>query len=571
MKVRKISITVKIIVGVIALFLVSSAILGTVAYSKSKQLIENQIKLNGQTIAKNAAALVDGDIVTSVNVGEEESEDYLKVSNMLTTFLENSEVEYVYIVRLSDAYDTGMEYAVDSQIEDASAIGDVFENEDAMAAFKGEVISNDEPYVDDWGTHISSYAPIYVDNNIVGAVGVDMSAAWIAEKTAELLRNIVIACVIVFVVGCFLLVIISRTLSGKFNLLNGKIIDLTNGDGDLTRQIELNSGDEFEVIAENVNKLIEFIREMLLSINTDSNRINKASADIAANVKGARNDAESISDTMADMRSTMQETAVSINEINELMADITSSFNNIVEEIDGGRDFSHEVRNSASKTGEEAEKERGTSEAKVAAMAESVSEKIERSKAVTRIEDLTGNIIAIANQTNLLALNASIEAARAGEAGRGFAVVASEIGELASNSQAAASEIQAVSAEVISAVNELATEAESLLQFVNETTLEGFTDLVKISDEYKQSAERIDEMMVRFAEASETIRTNIDRIQDSTASVNSAVEDAVDSVSRTAEKSEEMSNNMSRIDKDAVASSEISEELKAEVGRFKLE
>jgi methyl-accepting chemotaxis protein len=179
-------------------------------------------------------------------------------------------------------------------------------------------------------------------------------------------------------------------------------------------------------------------------------------------------------------------------------------------------------------------------------------------------------IIAIASQTNLLALNASIESARAGEAGRGFAVVATEIGGLAGNSQSVASEIQKLSAEVISAVNELAEEAQNLLDFVDRTTMEGFDNLVQTSEDYQQSAERIADMMERFSRTTIQIQENIDNIRKSTDSVNLAVEGAAAGISSAAEKTVVMTDNISRIDEEALSSNAISNELAAEVGKFKL-
>ena len=572
MKVRRISVTMKLILGIIVFLLVSDTLLGLTVYNKSKSLLVHQIKENAKNTSACIAASIDGSELSMIGNDESYvgSEEYNNVLDSLIVFRDNSDVEYVYTIRKNE--EGSNVFVVDSDPDEPGLPGEDFgdESDDVDRAFGGESVVNKEPYTDEWGTHISAYSPVYDGKEVVGLAVVDISMEWIDSQCKGVARLIVIICIVLFMVGMVIMFIIGKMFKKQFCLLNDKVKELANGDGDLTKQIEVRTGDEFEVIAKNINELINYIRYIMTNISESSVKIKSSSDNIARRVGQAGVNAEDVSTTMEDMSAAMEETTASINQIDELMTGINDAFSGIVDQVEAGRAYSKEVREEAESTGAKAISDKENASGKVDEMARSIYEKIEKSKAVSQIDVLTNNILAITEQTNLLALNASIEAARAGEAGRGFTVVAGEIGKLAMDSATAASEIQAVSDEVVASVNELAKEAEDMIVFIHEVTMNGYNELVSTSSNYEQTAERFDTMMTEFEELSNSVQQNIESIKEATGSVAKAVEDTASSVVVATEKSVDMSNSIKEIGGEADSSNEISNALYDEVNKFTL-
>ena len=571
MKVRKLGISIKILVYVLVLLIVSDLAIGFFIYTRADKNLVDQIKENSVNLVGCVAAAVDGNDLNAV-VSEEDmgSEAYNRVLESLAIFRDNSNAEYVYTVRYRE--DGSCEFVVDSDPDEPADICSDFEGDEAeiAMAYAGNTVVTNTPYTDEWGEHLSAYSPIYADGKIVGLGVVDVSMDWINEQSRNLLLMIVSICALVLIIGAAVMIFLGLIIRRGFSTLNTKISELSNGDGDLTRTIDLNGGDEFETIGGNVNKFMDYIRNILITIDKDTKEMNIAIENMTNNVDTTLGNADDVSRTMEQMSATMQEISASIHNIDDLIGSSTDAFNDIIEKIKEGNIFAAKIHEEAINTGNEAIKTEDEVSEQVEEMAAVVKEKIEDSKAVEKINVLTEDIINITEQTNLLALNASIEAARAGEAGRGFAVVASEIGKLAQDSANAAAEIQQVSANVIAAVDGLAKEAHLMVQFMNETAVGGYKKLVDTADDFKNASEKMDDMMSDFEELSIAIGNNMKNVSTLTKDLNTAVDDAAKGVISAAEKTVDISSNMKSISDEAHDGKTLSDDIYENVNSFKL-
>ena len=258
---------------------------------------------------------------------------------------------------------------------------------------------------------------------------------------------------IVFLVSVFVIKPLNQVILG--------LKDIAQGDGDLTKQLAINSQDELGELANWFNTFLGNMQHIIADISSNSLTVDTSSGkllDIATTLAGSAEESSSRARTVAaaseemganmnaiaqTMETTMQNTSM----VAAAAEEMTSTINEIAKNSEEARSISAQAVEQAS-TASKKMTDLGTAAQSIGAVTETIN--------------------AISEQTNLLALNATIEAARAGEAGKGFAVVANEIKDLANQTAAATADIKKKITGVQGTTKETAAEIGSISTIIND-------------------------------------------------------------------------------------------------------
>lgn len=343
------------------------------------------------------------------------------------------------------------------------------------------------------------------------------------------------------IIGLFLMLTIRRSVTKPVEKVVDMIQDIAKGEGDLTKQIDVQAKDEIGELARWFNTFVSTLHDIIaqVKLNTSEvasavNKISSTSAQLAAGAEEQTSQAGEVASSVNEMTTAIIQNSRNASQTAKVAEQATAKAQEGTEAMQVTQQGMEEIVASATKN---------------EGIIKSLSSRADQIGEIVRVID------DIASQTSLLALNAAIEAASAGEQGLGFGVVADEVRKLAERTTGATKQI----AEGIEAIQSDAKEAAISMFEAIEVVKRGKVATAKterVLNEVVQSVTHVMDMIQQIATASQEQSSGADEISKSVSTISAVTKQSASGAEQMAATAEQLNRQ--------------TEDLRRVVNQFKL-
>ncbi len=389
--------------------------------------------------------------------------------------------------------------------------------------------------------------------------------SWVLGRFLPQEYIFIITGLLAIVAGMVLAFVMSKNLTTEIRSLA-----MTAGivaEGDLTRDVPVNTSDEVGELASAFNLMVGSLREIVREVKTTSDAVTSSAMALSASAEEMNASTEEIASTVEQIAKGAEHQAGLVEQTSKVMREMANSINEIAARAKSAAEAAAEAGYTAQTGGKSAreamEKMKG-----VFSIIESAATGVKGfSEKTQQIGSIVDVITKIAQQTHLLALNATIEAARAGEAGRGFAVVAEEVRKLATEAAGSAEkiaeiikQIQGENSKVVASI-EVATREITSGREVLTYTGDALEDIVRVVVEEVKKVQEISALTQQQTQGAQELVKTIDEIA-------KVAEDNAASTEEASAATTEQTASMEQMAQSAQQLSRLADTLKTLVARF---